>query len=91
MSNINCRKSSTLELIGRKCNFPSFSLKFQHLIKTLVCMHREEVKTKLRQKIQAFFENEDEIERIPIENLKQVSNSCHYLITFGRWMLIKST
>ena len=54
-------------------------------------MHREEVKTKLRQKIQAFFENEDEIERIPIENLKQVSNSCHYLITFGRWMLIKST
>jgi len=54
-------------------------------------MHREEVKTELRQKIQAFFENEDEIERIPIENLKQVSNPCHHFITFGRWILQKST
>lgn len=54
-------------------------------------MHREEVKTELRQKIQAFFENEDEIERIPIENLKQVSNPSHHFITFGRWNLQKNT
>lgn len=46
-------------------------------------MRREEVKTELRQKIQAFFENEDEIERIPIENLKQVSNPCHRFNTSG--------
>lgn len=38
-------------------------------------MFREEVKYELREKVNEFLQNDEELEKIPIDNIKQVNKS----------------